>query len=143
MPYASMTDSVNGDQYNYLYSENIMPSIEDALSLEDEDLENKLNPLLRIALQHSKGEGNFGNKIVEGEEAGWNEVAKKDLLGEVAKELNPFAQNLFKTINSEKERQEKVDEGKMSQEVADKQILLDWINYITGNKGNLYRNLNY
>ena len=143
MPYASMKDSVNGDQYNYLYSENIMPNIEDALSLEDEDLENKLNPILKLALQHSRGEGNFGNKIVEGDEAGWNEVTKKELLGESLSELNPFAQNLFKTISSEKERQEKVDEGKMSQEVADKQILLDWINYITGNKGNLYRNLNY
>lgn len=143
MPYASMKDSVNGDQYNYLYSENIMPNIEDALSLEDEDLENKLNPILKLALQHSRGEGNFGNKIVEGDEAGWNEVTKKELLGESLSELNPFAQNLFKTISSEKERREKVDEGKMSQEVADKQILLDWINYITGNKGNLYRNLNY
>ena len=47
----------------------------------------------------------------------------------------------FILYHMSKNRQQKTDEGKQSQEVTDKQILMDWINYITGNKGNWYRNL--
>lgn len=141
-PYANLTDSVNGDQYNYLYKQNMFPNVEDAIPFERDDIENKMNPILRMLVQQSRGEGNFGNKIVEeGEKPGWNEITKEQRVKEVLMDLNPFMPNLVKTLDSEKNRQQKSDEGKQSQEITDKQILMDWINYITGNKGNWYRNL--
>ena len=144
LPHANFTDSVNKDQYNYLYSENMFPDVEDAIPFEQDAIENKMNPLLRIALQQSRGEGNFGNKIVEkGEEAGWNEITMGQRLGEIAQDLNPFMPNLVNTYLQTKERQEKADEEKQSQETTDVQILMDWINYITGNKGNFYRNIDF
>ena len=144
LPHANFTDSVNKDQYNYLYSENMFPDVEDAIPFEQDAIENKMNPLLRIALQQSRGEGNFGNKIVEkGEEAGWNEITMGQRLGEIAQDLNPFMPNLINTYLQTKERQEKADEEKQSQETTDVQILMDWINYITGNKGNFYRNIDF
>ena len=144
LPHANFTDSVNKDQYNYLYSENMFPDVEDAIPFEQDAIENKMNPLLRIALQQARGEGNFGNKIVEkGEEAGWNEITMGQRLGEIAQDLNPFMPNLVNTYLQTKERQEKADEEKQSQETTDVQILMDWINYITGNKGNFYRNIDF
>lgn len=145
-PYANLIDSVNKDQYNYLYKQNMFPDVEDALPFEDEALENKMNPILRMLMQQSRGEGNFGNKIVdveEGEKPGWNEITKEQRMKEVIMDLNPFMPNLVKTLDSEKNRQEKADDEKQSQEITDKQILMDWINYITGNKGNWYRNVNF
>ena len=144
LPHANFTDSVNKDQYNYLYSENMFPDVEDAIPFEQDAIENKMNPLLRIALQQARGEGNFGNKIVEkGEEAGWNEITMGQRFGEIAQDLNPFMPNLVNTYLQTKERQEKADEEKQSQETTDVQILMDWINYITGNKGNFYRNIDF
>lgn len=144
LPHANFTDSVNKDQYNYLYSENMLPDVEDAIPFEQDAIENKMNPLLRIALQQARGEGNFGNKIVEkGEEAGWNEITMGQRFGEIAQDLNPFMPNLVNTYLQTKKRQEKADEEKQSQETTDVQILMDWINYITGNKGNFYRNVNF
>lgn len=144
LPHANFTDSVNKDQYNYLYKQNMFPDVEDAIPFEQDAIENKMNPLLRIALQQSRGEGNFGNKIVEkGEEAGWNEITMGQRLGEIAQDLNPFMPNLVNTYIQTKERQEKADEEKQSQETTDVQILMDWINYITGNKGNFYRNIDF
>lgn len=141
-PYANFTDSVNGDQYNYLYKQNMFPNVEDAIPFERDDIENKMNPLVRMLMQQSRGEGNFGNKIVEeGEKPGWNEITKEQRVKEVLMDLNPFMPNLVKTLDSEKNRQQKADEGKQSQKTSDEQILMDWINYITGNKGNWYRNL--
>lgn len=141
-PYANLTDSVNGDQYNYLYKQNMFPDVEDAIPFERDDIENKMNPILRMLMQQSRGEGNFGNKIVEeGEKPGWNEITKEQRIKEVLMDLNPFMPNLVKTLDSEKNRQQKADESKQSQKITDKQILMDWINYITGNKGNWYRNL--
>ena len=120
----------------------MFPNVEDAIPFEDEALENKMNPLVRMLMQQSRGEGNFGNKIVEeGEEPEWNEITMEDRFGEVIQELNPFMPTLAKTYFKSKDRQQKADEGKQSQETSDKQILMDWINYITGNKGNWYRNL--
>lgn len=141
-PYANFTDSVNGDQYNYLYKQNMFPNVEDAIPFERDDIENKMNPLVRMLMQQSRGEGNFGNKIVEeGEKPGWNEITMEQRIKEVLMDLNPFMPNLVKTLDSVKNRQQKADEGKQSQETSDEQILMDWINYITGNKGNWYRNL--
>ena len=145
-PYANLTDSVNKDQYNYLYKQNMFPDVEDALPFDDDALENKMNPILRMLIQQSRGEGNFGNKIVdveEGEKPGWNEITKEQRMKEVIMDLNPFMPNLVKTLDSEKNRQQKADDEKQSQEITDKQILMDWINYITGNKGNWYRNVNF
>ena len=139
-----MKDSVNGDTYNYLYNENMMPNIEDALPFSDDALENKLNPLIRLTLQELRGEGNFGNKVVdvkEGEKTGWDEISKEDRFYEILHELNPFMPNLSKTISSHLQRKGKVYDGKQSHEVTKKQIFYDWLNYITGNKGNYYRNL--
>lgn len=144
LPHANFTDSVNKNQYNYLYSENMFPDVEDAIPFEQDAIENKMNPLLRIALQQARGEGNFGNKIVEkGEEAGWNKITMGQRLGEIAQDLNPFMPNLVNTYIQTKERQEKTDEEKQSQKTTDVQILMDWINYITGNKGNFYRNIDF
>ena len=141
-PYANFTDSVNGDQYNYLYKQNMFPDVEDALPFEDDALENKMNPILRMLVQQSRGEGNFGNKIVEeGEKPGWNEITKEQRMKEVLMDLNPFMPNLVKTLDSVKDRQQRADKGKQSQETSDKQAFMDFINYITGNKGNWYRNL--
>ena len=144
LPSGTMKDSVNGDTYNYLYNENMMPNIEDALPFSDDALENKLNPLIRLTLQELRGEGNFGNKVVdvkEGEKTGWDEISKEDRFYEILHELNPFMPNLSKTISSHLQRKGKVYDGKQSHEVTKKQIFYDWLNYITGNKGNYYRNL--
>lgn len=142
-PYANFTDDVNNDQYNYLYKQNMFPDVEDAIPFEGDALENKMNPILRMLLQQSRGEGNFGNEIVEGDEAGWNEITKKQRAKEVLMDLNPFMPNAVKTMDSILERQQKADNGKQSQETSDKQILMDFINYITGNKGNWYRNIDF
>lgn len=141
-PYANFTDSVNGDQYNYLYKQNMFPDVEDAIPFEDEALENKMNPILRMLVQQSRGEGNFGNKIVEeGEEPGWNEITKKQRMKEILMDLNPFMPNAVKAMDKILERQQKAEDGKQSKETSDKQAFMDFINYITGNKGNWYRNL--
>lgn len=142
-PYANFTDDVNNDQYNYLYKQNMFPDVEDAIPFEGDALENKMNPLVRMLFQQSRGEGNFGNEIVEGDEAGWNEITKKQRYKEVFMDLNPFMPNAVKTMDSILERQQKADNGKQSQETSDKQILMDFINYITGNKGNWYRNSDF
>lgn len=142
-PYANFTDDVNNAQYNYLYKQNMFPDVEDAIPFEGDALENKMNPILRMLLQQSRGEGNFGNEIVEGDEAGWNEITKKQRAKEVLMDLNPFMPNAVKTMDSILERQQKADNGKQSQETSDKQILMDFINYITGNKGNWYRNIDF
>ena len=140
LPYANLKDDVNKDDYNYLYKQNVMPDFEGAFALNQDDLENKLNPIVRLLLQQSRGEGNFGNKIVE-DEAGFDEITKDERVKEVISELNPFVPNLVKTINSQINRKEREKNEKQGEEITDKQILHDWINYITGNKGNWYRNL--
>lgn len=142
-PYANFTDDVNNDQYNYLYKQNMFPDVEDAIPFDGDTLENKMNPIVRMLFQQSRGEGNFGNEIVEGDEAGWNEITKKQRAKEVLMDLNPFIPNAVKTMDSILERQQKADNGKQSQETSDKQILMDFINYITGNKGNWYRNIDF
>lgn len=142
-PYANFTDDVNNDQYNYLYKQNMFPDVEDAIPFDGDTLENKMNPIVRMLFQQSRGEGNFGNEIVEGEEAGWNEITRDQRAKEVLMDLNPFMPNAVKTMDSILERQQKADNGKQSQETTDKQILMDWINYITGNKGNWYRNIDF
>ena len=144
LPHANFTDSVNKDQYNYLYSENMFPDVEDAIPFEQDAIENKMNPLLGIALQQARGEGNFGNKIVEkGEEAGWNEITMGQRLGEVVLDLNPFMPNLVDTYFKTRERKQKAEDEEQSEETTELQNFIEWINYVTGNKGNFYRNVNF
>ena len=98
--------------------------------------------LVCMLIQQSDGEGNFGNKIVEeGEKPGWNEITKEQRVKEVLMDLNPFMPNAIKAMDKILERQQKAEDGKQSKETSDKQAFMDFINYITGNKGNWYRNL--
>ena len=138
-PYGSFKDEKNGSIYDYLYKQNIMPRIQDAVPTDLDEVENKLNPILRLAMQESRNEGNFHNKIVDKDEAGWNEVTKKDRNKEIAMELNPFLNSFAKAVKKSISHQEKADKGKQSQSTSDKQILLDWIEFITGNKANYYK----
>ena len=135
----SFVDDVNGDTYNFLYKEGMMPDIANALPLSQEEVETKLNPILRLLAQQSRGEGNFGNKIVEGDESGWGEVTKDERIGEVIQELNPFMPGLAKTLVKNHNTQKKADDDKQSESTSKKQVFYDWLNYITGFKGNYYR----
>lgn len=135
----TFVDDVNKDTYEYRYKQNMLPEFKDVLSFDESDIDSKLNPLIRIAKQLSKGESNFGNEIVDKETADWGEITKEDALKEIALDLNPFGNGLVKTLNKTKERKDKAKDGKQSYDTTDKQVLLDWINYITGNKGNYYR----
>lgn len=138
-PYNSFKDEKNGKMYDYLYKQNIMPRIQDAIPTNQDEVENKLNPILRLLLQQSRNEGNFHNKIVDKNEAGWNEITKDDRAKEIAMELNPFLNSFAKAIKKSSGHQEEADKGKQSQSTSDKQILLDWIEFITGNKANYYK----
>ena len=138
-PYSSFKDEKNGKMYDYLYKQNIMPRIQDAIPTNQDEVENKLNPILRLLLQQSRNEGNFHNKIVDKDKAGWNEVTKEDRTKEVVSELNPFLNSLVKASVNSNKHQKSADEGRQSQSTSDKQILLDWIQFITGNKGNYYK----
>lgn len=135
----TFVDDVNGDTYEYRYKQNMLPEFKDVLSFDESDIDSKLNPLIRIAKQLSKGESNFGNEIVDKETADWGEITKEDALKEIALDLNPFGNGLVKTLDKTKERKDKAKDGKQSYDTTDKQVLLDWINYITGNKSNYYR----
>lgn len=138
-PYGSFKDDMNGDTYNYFYDENMLPNIDESLPIEGDDLENKLNPLLRIALQQSRNEGNFGNKLVDKDKAGYDETTKDERKWEVARELNPVMNPLVKAYYKSKEHQKKTDEGKQTQSTTDTQKLMELLAYAFGNKGNYYR----
>ena len=138
-PYSSFVDEKNDKTYDYLYKQNIMPRIQDAIPTNQDELENKLNPILRLALQESRGEGNFHNKIVSKDESDWGEITQEERNEEVLRELNPFLNAFFKAQKKVSNHQEKADKGTQSQDTSNKQILLDFIEFITGNKGNYYR----
>ena len=131
-------DDVNKDEYEYRYKQQILPDARESLSISDGDIENKLNPLLQLAMKHSKGEGNFGNKIVDGE-ANWGEITKDEAIKEALLDVNPFMPQLVKFINNATDKKDRAESGKQSEETSNKQILHDFITFITGNKGNYYR----
>lgn len=139
LPFGSFKDEINNDNYNYFYDENMMPDVSKALPLESSELENKMNPLLRIALQQSRNEGNFGNKIVDKDKSDYNEVTKSERGGEIATELNPLMNPLVKAYMDSKKHQKKTDDGKQTQSTTDIQKLMELVAYITGNKGAYYR----
>ena len=138
LPFGSFKDEVNGDDYDYQFNENFLPSLDDAIPIEGKDVKSKMNPLLRILTDELQGVDTWGNKVVDGE-AGWNETSRKDRNAQIVQELNPFMNPLVKTLVKVHGRQEKADDGTQSQSTSDKQMLMDWISYITGNKGNYYR----
>lgn len=138
-PFGSFKDELNDDTYNYFYDENMLPDVTNSLPINGDDFENKLNPLLRMALQQSRGEGNFGNKLVDKDEAAWGETTKDERKGEIARELNPVMNPLVKAYYKSKEHQKKTDEGKQTQTTTDKQKLMELLAYAFGNKGNYYR----
>ena len=140
-PVGSFVDNKNKDRYNYQYDMDLFPKLEGAIPMEKDDVMTKLNPLIKLAIQHKDGEGNFGNKVVDKEEANWGEVTKKERLGEMVAEVNPFMNPLLKALEKSNKHQKKADEGKQSQKTSDKQILMDWLEYILGNKGNYYRDV--
>ena len=131
-------DDVNKDEYEYRYKQQILPDARESLNISDGDIENKLNPLLQLAIKHSKGEGNFGNKIVDGE-ANWGEITKDEAIKEALLDVNPFMPQLVKFINNAIDKKDRSESGKQSEETSNKQILHDFITFITGNKGNYYR----
>lgn len=138
-PYNSFKDDKNGKIYDFLYKQKLMPRIQDAIPTNMDEVENKLNPILRLALQQSRNEGNFHNKVVDKDKAGWNEVTKKDRNKEIALELNPFINSFAKAVKNSNKRQKSADEGKQSQSTSDKQAFYDWVQFITGFKGNYYK----
>ena len=138
LPFGSFKDEVNGDDYDYQFNENFLPSLDEAIPIEGKDVKSKMNPLLRILTDELQGVDTWGNKVVDGE-AGWNETSRKDRNAQIVQELNPFMNPLVKTLVKVHGRQEKADDGTQSQSTSDKQMLMDWIAYITGNKGNYYR----
>ena len=140
-PVGSFVDKKNKDRYNYQYDMDLFPKLEGSIPMEKDDVMSKLNPLIKLAIQHKDGEGNFGNKVVDKKEADWGEVTKDERRLEMLKEVNPFMNPLVKAYDKSKEHQKKADEGKQSQETSDKQILMDWLEYILGNKGNYYRDV--
>ena len=140
-PFGHFVDKKNKDRYTYQYDMDLFPSLEEFAPIEKDDVMSKLNPLIKLAIQRKDGEGNFGNKVVDKKEADWGEVTKDERKLEVLKEVNPFMNPLVKAYYKSKEHQEKADKGKQSQETSDKQILMDWLEYIFGNKGNYYRDV--
>jgi hypothetical protein len=140
LPYVSTKDGVNKDDYNLLYSETVMPNFKNAFPLDDEDIENKLNPIVRAFFQDLRGEGNFNNKVIKEGKPEFDEITKEDRLLEVVEDINPFMPILAKTANKSIGRFKKAEKEKQSYKTSEQQALLDWINYIAGSKVNLYRN---
>ena len=140
-PFGHFVDKKNKDRYTYQYDMDLFPSLEEFAPIEKDDVMSKLNPILKIAYQQSQGVGNFDNKIVDKEVADWGEVTKKERNEEMFSEVNPFMNPLVKAIKKSKDHDSKAKEGKQSQETSNKQILMDWLEYIFGNKGNYYRDV--
>ena len=140
-PVGSFVDSKNKDRYNYQYNLDLFPEVDGAVPIEKDDIMSKLNPILKIAYQQSQGLGNFDNKIVDKEVADWGEVTKKERNEEIFSEVNPFMNPLVKAMKKSKDHDSRAKEGKQSQETSNKQILMDWLEYIFGNKGNYYRDV--
>ena len=138
-PFGSFTDSKNKDRYDYMYKQFMFPEIQNALPLEYKDLEGKMNPLLKLAIQQARGRGDFDTKVVDKKKAGFNEVTKADRKKEIALDVNPFVNNLFTTIN----KVDKVNNRKQSKETSDLQKLELIFNYLTGNKGKHERYLEF
>lgn len=138
-PSGSFTDSKNKDRYDYMFQENIMPYFMNAIPKDGQDLQNKMNPLLKLAVQLKNNEGDFGAKVVEGDKAGYNELTKDERKWEMLRDVNPFVNNLVTTAYNAN----KVYERKQSKETSNLQALELWLKYITGVKGKHEHNISW
>ena len=139
LPFGSFTDDENKARYDYMTKQNIFPQIQSAIPLTYDDVEGKLNPLLKLAIQQMRGKGDFDTKIVDKKKAGWNEITKDDRNKEILMDLNPFVNNIPTTIN----KVNKVDKRKQSKKTSDLQKMELIFNYLTGNKGKHERYLDF
>ena len=139
LPFGSFTDEDNNARYDYMAKQYVFPEIQSALPLTYDDLEGKLNPLLKLAIQQMRGKGDFDTKIVDKNKAGWNEITKDDRKKEILMDVNPFVNNLPTTIN----KVNKVNDRKQSKKTSDIQKMELIFNYLTGNKGKHERYLDF
>lgn len=139
LPFGSFTDEDNNARYDYMAKQYVFPEIQSALPLTYDDLEGKLNPLLKLAIQQMRGKGDFDTKIVDKDKAGWNEITKDDRKKEIFMDVNPFVNNLPTTIN----KVNKVNDRKQSKKTSDIQKMELIFNYLTGNKGKHERYLDF
>lgn len=139
LPFGSFTDGNNDARYDYMAKQYVFPEIQSALPLTYDELEGKLNPLLKLAIQQIRGKGDFDTKIVDKDKAGWNEITKDDRKKEILMDVNPFVNNLPTTIN----KVNKVNDRKQSKKTSDIQKMELIFNYLTGNKGKHERYLDF
>ncbi len=139
LPFGSFTDDENKARYDYMAKQYVFPEIQSAIPLTYDDVEGKLNPLLKLAIQQMRGKGDFDTKIVDKDKAGWNEITKDDRKKEILMDVNPFVNNLPTTINKVNE----VNDRKQSKKTSDLQKLELIFNYLTGNKGKHERYLDF
>ena len=139
LPFGSFTDDKNKARYDYMAKQYVFPEIQSAIPLTYDELEGKLNPLLKLAIQQIRGKGDFDTKIVDKDKAGWNEITKDDRKKEILMDVNPFVNNLPTTIN----KVNKVNNRKQSKKTSDLQKMELIFNYLTGNKGKHERYLDF
>lgn len=139
LPFGSFTDEDNDARYDYMAKQYVFPEIQSAIPLTYDELEGKLNPLLKLAIQQIRGKGDFDTKIVDKDKAGWNEITKDDRKKEILMDVNPFVNNLPTTIN----KVNKVNNRKQSKKTSDIQKMELIFNYLTGNKGKHERYLDF
>ena len=139
LPFGSFTDDKNKARYDYMAKQYVFPEIQSAIPLTYDELEGKLNPLLKLAIQQIRGKGDFDTKIVDKDKAGWNEITKDDRNKEILMDVNPFVNNLPTTIN----KVNKVNNRKQSKKTSDIQKMELIFNYLTGNKGKHERYLDF
>lgn len=139
LPFGNFTDDENNARYDYMAKQYVFPEIQSAIPLTYDELEGKLNPLLKLAIQQIRGKGDFDTKIVDKDKAGWNEITKDDRKKEILMDVNPFVNNLPTIIN----KVNKVNDRKQSKKTSDLQKMELIFNYLTGNKGKHERYLDF
>jgi len=139
LPIGSFKDDKNNARYDYMWKQYIFPEIQNAIPLEYNDVEGKLNPLLKLAIQQARGRGDFDTKVVDKKKADWNEITKADRNKEILYDINPFVNVLGSTIK----KSNSYTERNQSKKTTDLQKLETWLNFITGNKGKHERYLDF
>ena len=137
-PFGSFVDEKNKDRYDYMYKQNIFPEIQNVLPLDNDSLEGKLNPLLKLAIQQARGKGDFGTNVVD-KNPKFNEISKDERRKEILYGVNPF----LNVLGTTKNKSDKLNKRKQSKDTTDLQRLELWLNYITGNKGKHERYLDF
>ena len=137
-PFGSFVDEKNGDRYDYMYKQNIFPQIQNVLPLDNDSLEGKLNPLLKLAIQQARNKGDFGTNVVD-KNPKFNEISKDERRKEILYGVNP----ILNVLGTTKLKSDKLNKRKQSKDTTDLQRLELWLNYITGNKGKHERYLDF